>query len=134
MDKDYSQFLIKEYKYWLVNIHENQSYLGRCVVWCKRAGALDLTEATPEEQVELFIILTDLRRAVEKCFNPDWINYAFLGNEVRHLHGHLIPRYEKQKVFEGVTFTDERYGHNYITNHNFVISEDILKKIKTMIK
>jgi len=35
--------------------------LGRCVVWCKREDALDLTDVTPEEQSELFLVLRDLK-------------------------------------------------------------------------
>jgi len=44
---DYSKFLVKEYTHWLVNVHENQGYLGRCVVWCKREDALDLADGEP---------------------------------------------------------------------------------------
>ena len=44
-----------------IYVHENQGYLGRCVVWCKRTDALDLADATPEEQAELFLVLRDLR-------------------------------------------------------------------------
>lgn len=131
MEKDFSKYLVKDYQYWGVYVHENQSYLGRCVVWCKRENALDLADATPEEQKELFFILNDLRKASKKCFNPDWVNYAFLGNETRHLHGHFLPRYAQPKKFEGVIFEDKLYGHNYKTDHDFVVPEEILQKIKT---
>ena len=93
MEEDFSKSLIKDYKYWTIYVHGNQGYLGRCVIWCKRENALDLTEATPEEREELFIILNNLREALLKVFHPDWLNYAFLGNSMRHLHCHLIPRY-----------------------------------------
>ena len=99
-------------------------------MWCKREDALDLAEATPEEQKELFEILNDLRKVSQKCFNPDWLNYAFLGNETRHLHGHFLPRYAQPKTFEGVVFEDTLYGHNYQTNHDFVTPEELLQKIK----
>lgn len=71
MEKDFSKDLIKDYKYWAIYIHENQGYLGRCIIWCKRENALDLTDATKEEQEELFIILKDLKNATTACFNPD---------------------------------------------------------------
>ena len=134
MSEDFSKNLIKEYKYWTVYIHQNQSYLGRCVVWCKRENALDLTEATPEEQKELFIVLNDLKNAVTKVFQPDWFNYAFLGNDTRHLHGHFIPRYARPKEFMDVIFKDERWGHNYKTDHDFKISAEILSAIQEKIK
>lgn len=71
MAKDFSKDLIKEYKHWSIYAHSNQGYLGRCVVWCKRDNALDLADATSEEQVELFLVLRDLREAAKKVFQPD---------------------------------------------------------------
>lgn len=134
MSDKYAQFLIKDYRYWSIYIHENQSYLGRCVVWCKRENALDLTEATQNEQAELFKVLNDLKNAVAEAFCPDWFNYSFLGNETRHLHGHFIPRYAKPKDFMGMTFEDKLWGHNYKTDHAFKTPENVLTGIKLKIK
>lgn len=131
---DFSKYKIKDYTYWSVFVHQNQGYLGRCVIWCNREDALDLVDATKEEQKELFLILNDLREALKKSFNPDWFNYSFLGNATRHLHGHFIPRYASEKEFGGVTFKDERWGHNYKTDHDFVTPEDVLEKIRMKIK
>lgn len=133
MEKDFSKNLVKDYTYWSVYVHENQGYLGRCVVWCKREGALDLADATPGEQKELFKVLSDLKKVSKECFNPDWLNYAFLGNKIRHLHGHFIPRYAQLKTFESVVFEDKLYGRNYKTDHGFVTSEELLQKIKNVL-
>lgn len=127
MTADFSKNLIKEYEHWAIYVHENQGYLGRCVVWCKREDALDLADATPEEQTELFLVLHNLREASIKVFQPDWFNYSFLGNGTRHLHGHFIPRYTKSKIFMDVMFKDKLYGHNYKTDHNFVTTKEILR-------
>lgn len=134
MTEDFSQNLIKEYKHWAVYVHGNQGYLGRCVVWCKRSDALDLADATPEEQSELFLILHDLREATKKVFNPDRFNYSFLGNETRHLHAHFIPRYAKPKTFMGITFEDKLYGHNYKTDHSFNTSAELLNGVRDKLK
>ncbi|MFA5134988.1 MAG: HIT domain-containing protein [Patescibacteria group bacterium] len=134
MKRDYSKFLIKEFRHWSVYAHENQGYLGRCVIWCTRKNALDLTHATEDEWKELFAILKTLRRAVLACFNPDWFNYAFLGNETRHLHAHLVPRYAQPKKFMGITFTDACYGHLYKTNRDFVTSEALLQEVTMRLK
>ena len=134
MTEDYSRFLIKDYEYWLINIHQNQGNLGRCVIWCKREDALDLSEATPDEQAELFVVINTLKDAVTKIFQPDWFNYAFLGNGTRHLHGHFIPRYKKQREFMGLIFEDKLWGHNYKTDHNFVTPEDVVSGVQTKIK
>ena len=130
MANDYSANLIKEYSLWEVYVHENQGYLGRCVIVCKREDALDLTQATSEEQLELFLILQNLKKASEKLFQPDWFNYAFLGNEFRHLHGHFIPRYAKLRIFNDVQFEDKLYGHNYKTDKSFKTSSNLLASIR----
>jgi len=134
MTEDFLKNLIKEYRYWAIYVHYNQGYLGRCVIWCKREDALDLTDATPEEQSELFLVLRDLKEATEKVFQPDWFNYSFLGNETQHLHGHFVPRYAKPKTFMGIVFEDRLYGHNYKTDHNFVTSEELLSVVRNKLK
>lgn len=132
--EDFSKYKIKDCKYWSIFLHQNQGYLGRCIVWCNRKDALDLVDATPEEQQELFIVLKELGGAIKKAFQPDWLNYTFLGNEARHLHGHFIPRYAKPKEFEGIVFKDELYGHNYKTDYNFSAPVEVMEKIRLKIK
>ncbi len=44
---DYSVFLIKQLQFWKLQIFENQGYLGRCILWCDREDALDLTDIHP---------------------------------------------------------------------------------------
>lgn len=134
MTDEYSKFTIKDYKHWVIHIHENQSYLGRSVIWCKREDAQDLTEANEAEQKEFFIILNELKKAVTKAFKPDWFNYSFLGNDAHHLHCHFVPRYSKPKEFMGVTFEDKLWGHNYKTDHVFKIPKDVLDAIQAKIK
>jgi diadenosine tetraphosphate (Ap4A) HIT family hydrolase len=132
--EEYSKYLIKDYTYWTVYSHTNQGYLGRCYVWCKREDALDLPDATFEEREELFVILKSLEQVILKVFNPDMLNYAFLGNETHHLHGHIIPRYSKTFKFEGITFTDKNWGHNYKTDKDFVTSTELLNVVMKKLK
>jgi len=131
---DFSHNLIKQYKHWGVYVAENQNYLGRCVIWCDREDALDLADATPDEQKELFEILPELREAVRKAFKADWSNYAFLGNDTRHLHCHFVPRYESEREFADTTFKDERWRHSYRTDREFTTSDELRGKIKQAIK
>ena len=134
MAEDFLKNLVKKCKYWDIYVHENQGYLGRCVIWCKREDALDLADTTSEEQKELFLILRYLREALKKVFQPDWFNYSFLGNETRHLHAHLVPRYAKPKTFMNIVFEDKLYGHNYKTDHNFKTSAELLNEVQDRLK
>lgn len=132
--EDYSKNIIIDHKYWTVLVHTNQGYLGRCVVWCKRKDAEDLSEATKDERDELFVIISKMKKALDLAFHPDWMNYAFLGNEMRHLHGHIIPRYSTEKEFGGIRFKDERWGHNYQTDHSFTTPPETLEAVKREIQ
>lgn len=132
--EDFSKYVVKEYKYWNLQLHHNQGYLGRLVVWCKRDDAVDLTDATKEEWDELFTVIRDGRNIVEKVFKPDMFNYSFLSNKTRHLHGHIVPRYSKENEFEGETFKDELWGQNYRTDHDVKTSEKIKEKVFNKLK
>jgi len=133
---DYSQNIIKKYNYWTVYLHSNQCYLGRCIIWCDRKDSHDLTDATAEEITEFSQIIKDIKIAIEKSFNPDWINYSFLGNTDKHLHCIMVPRYRNSKEFLGQTFEDSRYnkGLNWLEDKSFVTSQKLIQAIKKKIQ
>ncbi len=126
----YLNNIIKQYRYWTLYVHDNQQYLGRVYVWCRRDSALDLMDATEEERLELFEILTQVKTSLLKTFKPDWFNYAFLGNETQHLHGHIVPRYSTKKEFMGHIFEDKEWGHNWRTDKNFITPLEIVQEVK----
>jgi diadenosine tetraphosphate (Ap4A) HIT family hydrolase len=108
---------VRNFAHWQLKVHSNQGYLGRCVLIAKRADASDLADATPAERDELFEILRAVRAAViaSPSFRATWLNYAFLGNDFKHLHAHIVPRYDSPRTFAGLVFTDELFGHHYRT-------------------
>ena len=127
----YAANIVKDYRYWTVYVHEDQGFIGRCVIWCKREDAEDLAFATPEEQEELFEILRAVRGALEKAFGATWFNYSFLGNIDRHLHGHLFPRYQVPVTFEGIVFEDLDYNMNPSkTGTTNKVSKEVLAAIR----
>ena len=107
---------VRDFAHWQLKVHLNQGYLGRCVLIAKRADALDLADATAAEAAELFEIVRAVRAAVARApFRASWLNYAFLGNDFRHLHAHIVPRYDAPRTFAGVDFEDADWGHHYKT-------------------
>lgn len=97
---------------WTVALNRNQNLLGKVMLVVNR----------PLEQV---ILLredewTDLRRqmrrvtlALTAAFQPDHFNYAFLQNQDRQVHLHVIPRYAASRAFAGETFEDPDYPDHY---------------------
>jgi diadenosine tetraphosphate (Ap4A) HIT family hydrolase len=132
--KNHSDDIIKKYDFWTVKVYSNQEYLGRCVIWCNRENALDLTDATEDEKREFFQIIKNLKMAIEKAFNPDWMNYSFLGNSARHLHCQMVPRYKNEREFSGVIFKNKRWGYNWLLDESYITSSELLQSIKTKIK
>ncbi len=126
----YTANKVRQFKHWGVYVHPNQGYLGRCILWCDRADALDLTDATREERTELFEILPQLKQTIESAFGAEWMNYSFLGNETRHLHGHVVPRYSGVREFSGVIFDDPEWGANWRTDKDFETSVEVLEAVK----
>lgn len=118
----YQKLLIKKYQYWTVYLHPDQTLKGKTYLWCHR-DISDLLETNQEEKKELFIILEDLKKALNKLFQPDKYNYLSLGNETNHLHIHLEPRYKADPLF------GKRYQP---TNKEF--EEQLLIEIRDQIK
>jgi diadenosine tetraphosphate (Ap4A) HIT family hydrolase len=128
-EETFDHLKVGQFEHWGVFAHPNQQYLGRCLIWCDRKEALDLTDALPEEWSSFQSVLAHVKRSAADLFEPSWFNYAFLGNEVAHLHAHVIPRYEKTRMFMGYAFPDERYGKNYLSDHAYATPPGVLAAV-----
>jgi diadenosine tetraphosphate (Ap4A) HIT family hydrolase len=127
----YAANIVKKYQYWTVYVYPDQGFIGRCVIWCTREDALDLAEATPEEQGELFVVLREVRKATMEAFGATWFNYSFLGNVDRHLHGHFFPRYQQPVTFMDIQFRDLDYNQQPSkTGTTNIVSKEVLAGIR----
>ncbi|OOM69747.1 HIT family protein [Clostridium sp. BL-8] len=99
-----------------VYLFKEQTYRGRCNVVFKEHKS-EITDLT-EEEAALFI--NDARKvakAIHKAFNPDKVNYGAFADTMKHLHLHIVPKYEGGpswgKTFEmnpqKVMLTDAEY-------------------------
>lgn len=139
IDPEYVPQIIKEYQYWTLSIHEEQRYLGRSYVWLVREGGMQrFSEITDEEMAELRIVLKEYEAAMERLWQPDFMNYAWLANLFKehggHGHMHLIPRYEKARIFEGVEFVDDKWGKNSMPSTPFETTGEMVFKIRDALK
>lgn len=93
----FSDTVIKEYQHWELQLFQDQYYLGRSLIKLKR-HAVDLTELDEKERQELFDeVLPELKNSLDTLFEPDLYNQATLGNDCRHFHLHIIPRYRAER-------------------------------------
>ena len=58
----------------------------------------------PASKLVLFKEQSHPAEAVHKLFNPDKVNYGAYGDTGRHLHFHLVPKYQSDPFEWGSTF------------------------------
>lgn len=86
--------VVKVFRQSVLVIGMNQHFRGYAVLLLKR-HIREPHQLPPRARAELFAELMRAGRAVWRCFKPWKLNYACLGNEVPHVHWHIVPRYRK---------------------------------------
>lgn len=72
-----------------------QSYRGYCLLVLDLRHAVRISQLTPVEWESFAKDLRASQMAIETIVKPDHINVAALGNQIAHLHWHVIPRYQE---------------------------------------
>lgn len=80
---------------------KNQHYRGHCILIYDPAHASRLDQLSAEEWSAFARDVHLASKALVAFFQPDHINVESLGNEMPHLHWHLIPRYEEDPRWGG---------------------------------
>ena len=130
----FSDTVIEEYRHWELQLFTDQNYLGRSLIKLKR-HAVDLTDLRPEERKEFFEkVLPELEDVLDEVFGPDLYNQATLGNDCRHFHFHVIPRYSSERNFAGERFVDENWNSHYKDTAENDTSKEVFNSIKNRLK
>ena len=98
--------------FWRLSLNRNQNLLGKCFLVLRRHEEV-VARLTPDEWLDLHSMLAAATVALRQRFQPDHFNYAFLQNQDRHVHLHIIPRYAAPRTFAGLTFDDPDYPAHY---------------------
>ena len=101
----YPDSLIKEYKHWTVQLRPKQPTLGSLVLICKE-DATAFGEISADAFAEKKTVIADIEATLQGLFGYNKINYLMLMMVDPQVHYHVIPRYESDKTFSGVTFQD----------------------------
>ena len=72
-------------------LHHDQFFAGWTVVVLKR-HATELWELAREERNALMDGVTEVARALADVYGAAKMNYELLGNQLPHIHWHLVPR------------------------------------------
>ena len=77
-----------------VRLVPDGNFPGYCILVAHR-HVIEVPDLAPSEQRQWMSDMVSLIRAVQSVCAPQKINIAMLGNEVPHLHCHIIPRYSE---------------------------------------
>lgn len=123
---EFSEYSIKNYENWDLQLfRDDQYYIGRCAIVFQNRHIEDITELNNEERDELFdTVIPELQESLGKMFDPDLYNYTSLGNDCRHLHIHIIPRYKNTVMFDGEEFEDEFWNETYAQDYQSIKLDD----------
>src|SRR5260370_23999210 len=104
--------VVDESGLWQVWLKENQNLLGKLVIVLKRHEE-QVARLSAAEWVEFHTQVQRTTERLRRAFAPDHFNYAFLQNQDRHVHLHVIPRYAAPREVSGIVFDDPDYPDHY---------------------
>ena len=76
-----------------VYLFKEQTYKGRCNVVFKDHKS-EISELTETEATAFIKDVRKVAQAMHKAFNPNKINYGAFADTMKHLHFHIVPKYE----------------------------------------
>jgi diadenosine tetraphosphate (Ap4A) HIT family hydrolase len=74
-----------------VYLHDDQFFPGWTVVVFQR-HATELFQLVPTERFQLIEEVTRVAKVLSEIFQAKKMNYELLGNQLPHIHWHVIPR------------------------------------------
>lgn len=123
--------VIRETELWRTAINMNQNLLGKLIVALRRHEE-SVAALSGEEWNELRGEVRWTTERLRRAFAPDHFNYAFLQNQDRHVHLHVIPRYAAARRLAGLEFGDPDYPSHYrVPGPQAIVGADVIAAIET---
>ena len=110
-------------------INANQNLLGKLIVVLRRHEEA-VARLRPAEWTELLEAVQWATRRLGDAFAPDHFNYAFLQNEDRHVHLHVIPRYARPRRFADGVFVDAAWPDHYEVGVTNPVGAEVIDAIR----
>ena len=88
-------------------------YSGFCrVIW--QAHVKEMSDLSVEQRQHFMTVVLGVEEVLRETLRPDKINLASLGNQVPHLHWHVIPRFADDAHFpDPIWATARREGRRH---------------------
>ena len=130
---DYKNFLIKEYKHWILLLRNKQVTLGSMVL-IEKDFKKEYGKISTNSHLEFGSIIKNLEITLKNLFGYNKINYLMLMMIDKEVHYHVIPRYSKDVFFEEAKFVDKGWPGLPLLNYNNDIKKNLKLKLINLIK
>lgn len=101
----YPATLVREYDHWVVLLRRAQPTLGSLVLAAK-SGATAFGDLPTAAHAELGAVAHAIEAALSAAIRYERINYLMLMMVDRHVHFHVIPRYEGARTRGSLSIPD----------------------------
>lgn len=125
--------IVGESRHWRLVLNRNQCLLGKCLLVLRRHQEL-VVALTTDEWIDLHEQIRRSAAMLTSAFQPDHFNYAFLQNEDRHVHLHVIPRYAGPREFFGLTFIDPDFPGHYTPDVSRTLAGQQMRALAELLK
>ncbi|MEX3526586.1 MAG: HIT family protein [Burkholderia sp.] len=96
--EDGGELLWKDERLRVVLASGATDYPGFCrVIW--QTHVAEFSDLDLADRSHLMLVVAAVERAVRRVMQPDKVNLASLGNQVPHVHWHVIPRFSNDAHF-----------------------------------
>lgn len=126
------ELVILETDYWVWSVRPVQATLGAGILSLKRA-AESFSDITEDEGRDLAKIIKMIENTLNKSFGYQRINYLMLMMVDYHVHFHVIPRYESEKEFAGIKWSDKGWPKPPVLDAELV-EEKVLYEIRDFLQ
>lgn len=93
-----TELRIHEFTYSYLMLNRDQYFPGYCFL-LSRDHVTELFHLEPQVRQGLLEELNLAARVLADLFRPDKMNYELLGNQVPHMHWHLVPRFVEDPLW-----------------------------------
>ncbi len=97
--------LLVETPHWVVLLRPQQVTLGALVLAC-REPVTALGAVSAKAFADMQLLVARIERGLKRAFAYDKINYLALMMVDPDVHFHVLPRYAKTKLWDGIEFAD----------------------------
>lgn len=94
---DGGEVLVRSRSWRIIDAHDPVFAGFTRVVW--NAHVREMSDLDTDSQARLMAVVLRVERVMRAILEPHKINLASLGNQVAHLHWHIIPRWEDDLAF-----------------------------------